>query len=324
MITYRVIICLFHQIIPKNMLFSITIPAYKRAYLKECIDSILSQTYKDFELVIVNDSSPEDLDSIINTYADPRIHYYVNEKNCGAINVVDNWNKCLEYAKGDYIMCMGDDDKLLPNCLEEYAQLIYKHPGLGVYHAWTEIIDENSNFVEMTAARCEYESAYSLLWHRWDNRRLQFIGDFLFDTKQLRQNGGFFKLPLAWASDDITAIIAALPKGVANTQKLCFCYRRNSQTISYTGNILTKMLSIKEEEDWYNSFLRIKPQSETDRKFWLNIKQKTNDYFEIKRARTISKDLKRNFGKLLFWMWHRQYYRINHKTLIRAVAYAMK
>ncbi|MBQ8672678.1 MAG: glycosyltransferase, partial [Bacteroides sp.] len=47
------------------MKFSITIPAYKRTYLQECIDSILAQTYTDFELIIVNDASPEDLDSIV-------------------------------------------------------------------------------------------------------------------------------------------------------------------------------------------------------------------------------------------------------------------
>lgn len=58
------------------MKFSITIPAYKAKFLKECIDSILSQTYNDFELIIVNDASPEYLDSIINGYSDSRIRYY--------------------------------------------------------------------------------------------------------------------------------------------------------------------------------------------------------------------------------------------------------
>ena len=63
------------------MKFSITIPAYKRSYLKEAIDSCLAQTYKDFELIIVNDASPEDLDSIVNSYSDNRIRYYKNETN---------------------------------------------------------------------------------------------------------------------------------------------------------------------------------------------------------------------------------------------------
>ena len=190
------------------MRFSITIPAYKAKYLRECIESILSQTYSDFELIIVNDASPENLTSIIETFNDSRIKYFINTKNCGAVNVVDNWNKCLAYAKGDYIICMGDDDKLLPTCLEEYDKLINKFPDLGVYHAWTQIIDENSNIVRLQEMRPEFESVYSMMWGRWSGR-IQFIGDFLFNRKRLIKNGGFYKLPLAWSSDDISAYIAA-------------------------------------------------------------------------------------------------------------------
>ena len=119
------------------MLFSIVIPAYKSKYLGEAIESCLSQTYKHFEIVIVDDASPEDLNNIICQYDDPRIRSYRNDKNCGAIDVVDNWNICLSYASGDYVICMGDDDKLLPNCLEEYRKLIEKYPNIKV-----ELIDE--------------------------------------------------------------------------------------------------------------------------------------------------------------------------------------
>ena len=90
----------------KKYKFSVVVPAYKANFLKECIDSVLAQTYVDFEIIIVNDASPEDLDSIVSLYKDTRIRYYKNKTNCGAINVVDNWNKCLEYATGDYIICM--------------------------------------------------------------------------------------------------------------------------------------------------------------------------------------------------------------------------
>ena len=208
------------------MKFSITIPAYKRAYLKEAIDSCLAQTYQDFELIIVNDASPEDLDSIVAGYDDKRIRYYKNERNCGAVNVVDNWNKCLKYATGNYIICMGDDDRWLPCCLEEYMKLMAKYPGLGVYHGWTEIINENSAFCRVTAARPEFETAYSLIWHRWRGCREQFIGDFLFNVNALRKNGGFFKRPMAWASDDISAVMCSVSKGIANTQKLVFQYQK--------------------------------------------------------------------------------------------------
>ncbi|MGS3108146.1 glycosyltransferase, partial [Escherichia coli] len=88
------------------------------------IDSILSQTFKDFELIIVNDASPENLDSIISSYDDTRIRYYKNDKNCGAENVIDNWNKCLSFANGDYFILMGDDDKLDEDYLSEFNKII--------------------------------------------------------------------------------------------------------------------------------------------------------------------------------------------------------
>ena len=57
------------------MLFSVTIPTYKSQYLKETIDSVLSQSYKDFELIIVNDASPDDIDSIVKQYDDIFVYY---------------------------------------------------------------------------------------------------------------------------------------------------------------------------------------------------------------------------------------------------------
>ena len=248
------------------MKFSITIPAYKQKYLAEAIDSCLAQTYQDFELIIVNDHSPEDLDAVVSQYDDSRIRYYVNEKNCGAIDVVDNWNICLSYAKGDYIICMGDDDRLLPCCLEEYVKLIEKYPNLHIYHARTEIIDENSSFLDLQEARPERESAYSIIWHRF-NRRKQFIGDFLFRTEILRNNGGFYKIPLATFSDDISVVIAAIDGGIANMQPFGFQYREHSRTISRSNNPRMIAYSAKEAHEWYKDFLSRETEDACDEKY---------------------------------------------------------
>lgn len=237
------------------MKFSILIPAYKLAFFNECLDSILVQTYKNFEIVIVNDSSPEDLGSVVQKYSDSRIKYFENEKNCGAVNVVDNWNICLSHATGDYVICIGDDDKLLPNCLEEYSKLLDKYPDIGLLHGWTEIINERSEVVKPTTHRCEFESALSLMWHRMHAYEQQFIGDFCFNREWLLQHGGFYKLPLAWGSDDISALIGASKNGVANTQIPVFQYRINSQTISNTGDISVKMNAILLTYKWENDFL---------------------------------------------------------------------
>lgn len=296
------------------MKFSVTIPAYKARFLKECIESILSQTYKDFELIIVNDASPEDLTSIVKSFDDPRIRYYVNEKNCGAINVVDNWNKCLDYATGEYIICMGDDDKLLPNCLEEYVKLINKYPNLNIYHAWTEIIDENSNAIEIQEGRPEREGVYSMIWSRW-NGRIQFIGDFLFNRKILKDNGGFYKLPLAWSSDDISTFIAAKDTGIANMQTLGFQYRSTTETISRSNdNFKYKLLANIQEEEWYRLFLKNVPKhtNKVEYIFWeMLVKHLSRRMMKV-RIYTISRNMANNgLYRVFDYFVKRKEYRLN-------------
>ena len=304
---------------------TIAIPAFKAKYLWEAIQSVLSQSFDCFEIVIVNDASPEDVDSIVGVFDDNRIRYYKNSTNIGAVDVVDNWNKCLSFATGDYILCMGDDDVLLPNCLNDYYELIKKYPGLGIYHTWSQIIDENSNFINITASRIEFESVYSLLWHRWENRSQQFIGDFLFDVELLRKNGGFYKLPLAWASDDISAVIAASYKGIANTQRIGFCYRKNSSTISKTGNVDIKMKSIQEEEKWYEEFLSIEPIDQTDKMFWQCIKKMKPLFFEKKRGLTIANDLKaHSIFRVLYWLKRINAYKLSGRILIYSIIQSRK
>lgn len=308
------------------MKFSILIPAYKRQYLKECIDSIVNQTYTDFEIIIVNDASPEDLDSIVNSFSDKRIQYFINNKNCGAINVVDNWNLCLKHAQGEYIICMGDDDRLLPNCLEEYDQLIKRYPGLGVYHAWTEIIDENSNVIKMQEARPEREGVYSMMWGRWLNR-IQYIGDFLFNRKILLANGGFFKIPLAWGADDISSYIAAQKNGIANTQVPIFQYRINSQTISNTGNATIKLEAINLEEEWYKNFLSIEPTNtnKIERIYRQMLIKDLHKIMAKKRIRTISLDMACNGLTQIFKFLHeRNKYNLNISIIIYSMIEAIK
>lgn len=305
-------------------LISITIPAYKLSFLREAIESCLNQTYSNFELIIVDDASPEDLLSVVQEFNDERIHYYRNEKNCGAIDVVVNWNKCLEYATGDYIICMGDDDKLLPNCLEDYTRLINKYPGLGVYHTWTQLINEDGNFIDLQTPRPEFESVYSLIWNRWKGRK-QYIGDFLFDTKLLKANGGFYKLPLAWGSDDISAVIAAKHKGVANTQQIGFCYRINSQTISKTGNIEIKLDAISKEKEFYDIFLSEKPNEDLDRKILNCIINLETIYFDKKKGLTIANDLRNHtIFRIIHWIRRRKKYKFTKRILLYAIIQSLK
>ena len=309
-----------------SLLFSITIPAFKSVFLYEAIESVILQSYQNWELIIVDDCSPNKILDEVKKFNDSRIHYYRNEKNFGAENVVDNWNKCLEYAKGDYMICMGDDDKLLPNCLEDYCKLIAKHPGLGVYHGWTEIIDDESTFYDVTAFRPEFESVYSLIWHRWKGRN-QYVGDFLYDVELLRKSGGFYKLPLAWGSDDITAIKAAMEKGIANTETIVFQYRKNQFTISTGGKTVNdklRVIALKKQYEWYSNFLMDEPKDPIDKKYWLSLSKMLSDKFRKSYIIYVAKDLYNNtFKSLLYWIRYRKNFDLSFKDIQISCLYAL-
>lgn len=287
------------------MKFSVTIPAYKSQFLYDAVESVLAQTYEDWELIIVDDCSPENLYSIIESLLeDSRIHYFRNNQNCGAENVVDNWNICLGYCTGDYVICMGDDDRFKPNCLEEYAKIISKYPGLKVYHARTEIIDENGNPLFMQEERPEWESAISLLWNRWDHRVNQYIGDFCYEMSQLRAEGGYYKLPLAWGSDDVTAVRAASLKGIANTQLPIFEYRQNSRTITSSKYGRMKANATRLAFQWFDSFIKdiYKGElGEADRKMLNTIQPLRNRYVRLSIGRNCIDDLCGNPIRLIYW-----------------------
>ena len=288
------------------MRFSIAIPAYKPEFFKEAIESVASQTWQDWELVIVDDCSPADLRSIASPFlADKRIRYYRNETNIGALNVVDNWNRCLDYCKGDYVICMGDDDRLLPDCLSDLASLIDRHPGLGVYYIHSVIINARGEIIEEIAPRPETESALDTLDRRWKKNSRQFIGNLCFDLKRLKDAGGFYFLPLAWGSDDISFFIAAAD-GVANTQRPGFQYRQSEVTLSSDPDFEVKVKSMVRASDWYsNALADYQPFSENEREQLDRLRKSCRSHFAYLCGEYIKTDIGNHPRHVFFWLSRR-------------------
>ena len=301
--------------------FSILIPAYKEKYFYECISSVLAQTYNNFEIIIVDDASPNDLQSIVNRFSDSRIRFFRNKVGFGGRDVVKNWNECLKYATGQYTMCIGDDDKLLPNCLSDYIELIEKHPGLNLYHMRTEIINEKSEVIDIQEARPSYESALSLLFHRIRGR-IQFIGDFLFDTNFLFDNNGFVEIPSGCCSDDITTIIAASVHGVANTYIPGFQYRDNSQTLSRrSDNMKLKLEAFSIAKKCYDQFLLTqKPNSDLDILYKKMIQREIGGYIYKNSMYCVKKDVQvGGIKSAWFWLLNRKSFQLNPFYVIRCL-----
>ncbi|MCK4891386.1 MAG: glycosyltransferase family 2 protein [Candidatus Pacebacteria bacterium] len=100
-----------------NPLVSVIIPTYNRArLLKRSVGSVLNQTFQDFEIIIIDDGSTDNTESIIKSFSDPRIKYIKNEKNIGA-NAARNIG--IKISKGKYIAFQDSDDEWLTNKLEK-------------------------------------------------------------------------------------------------------------------------------------------------------------------------------------------------------------
>ncbi len=105
---------------------SICIPTYARlGYLQEAVASVLNQTYAKFEICVSLDPSPEGPNQEIHNWClaqvskHPNFKYNVNSFNLG---LAGNWNKLAEMASGEFLMIMGDDDRLLPKALERFVE----------------------------------------------------------------------------------------------------------------------------------------------------------------------------------------------------------
>ena len=105
---------------------SVLIPVYKTNvdYLKNAIGSVLNQTFKDFELVIIDDCPSDTREDVIKSFNDDRIKYQVNTENQGISKVR---NKLLDLAIGEYVAIMDHDDESLPTRLEKEVEFLDKH-----------------------------------------------------------------------------------------------------------------------------------------------------------------------------------------------------
>ncbi|MFQ3634122.1 glycosyltransferase family 2 protein, partial [Roseiflexus sp.] len=120
---------------------SIGLPVYNGAqYLVKALDSLLSQTYDDFEIIISDNASSDATPDICREYAarDPRIRYVRNERNVGA---APNYNRVFELSCGKYFKWMAHDDMLEPTYLERCVAVLDEHPQVVLCHSKTVFID---------------------------------------------------------------------------------------------------------------------------------------------------------------------------------------
>ena len=113
-----------------NPTVSFVVPCYKLAHLlPQCVESILSQTYGDVEVIIMDDCSPDNTPEVARSFADPRVKYVRNDPNLGHLR---NYNKGISLSQGKYIWLISADDLLSkPHVVRKYVDFAESHPSVG-------------------------------------------------------------------------------------------------------------------------------------------------------------------------------------------------
>lgn len=234
-------------------LISFLLPAYKSQWIAQSLESILGQTYTNIELVIVNDSSPEDIKAIVGGYSDSRIRYYENAENIGGKSLVKQWEKCISYARGEYLVLAGDDDVYHPRFAEACMDLVGKYPFVDIVRARVEQIDEKGEVIGIDHSFPELISQLEYAYNYRCGDAFICIGNFLFRTSVLRRVG-IIDFPNALGSDISTSIDLA-KNGMANSREMLFSFRQSTQNLS--GSVSDpelRLSALRQFYDWIKKY----------------------------------------------------------------------
>lgn len=219
-------------------LISVLMPVYNSEdYLKQAIESILNQTFTNFEFLIFDDGSTDKSKEIILKYAekDSRIIFFLSPENQG---YTKHLNKGLEIAKGKYIARMDSDDICLPNRLQMQVNFMEKNEKVWVLGASSLIIDKDANEVGISTRITDPEKLYFISF---------FINPLshptvIFRKDQILKIGGYnnAKVP----SEDFDLWVKVLGNGkIANLETPLLKYREHGESISSKKKELQKKYS---------------------------------------------------------------------------------
>lgn len=239
-------------------------PAFKARFIEQAITSILDQSYSNFELIIVDDASPENIEEIVLGFNDSRLKYFRNEKNLGGNSLIMQWNHCLQYAHGDYMVLAADDDLYHPDFLSACVELTDKYPHVNLIRSGAKQIDESNNLIGIDGIIPEYCSIYQYVYHWLQATTFTCIGNYMFKTAVIKEKK-FVDFPYAFGSDTASTISMA-QNGIVNIAEMLFSFRISTIHLSSDkGRLKEKLEANTLLFKWLGNLEYIEPANEVDR-----------------------------------------------------------
>jgi glycosyltransferase involved in cell wall biosynthesis len=169
-------------------LVSILLCTYNRAsFIAQAIESVLTQTFRDWELLILDDASADNTQAVVAQYTnhDPRIHYFQNEKNLG---IAANRNQGLALAQGQYLAVLDSDDVWLDqDKLKKQIEFLETHPDHALVGTWLNLIDATGQSV----GTLRFETSNTSIHHRLLRSNQFGHSSVLYRLALAREVGGY-------------------------------------------------------------------------------------------------------------------------------------
>jgi glycosyltransferase involved in cell wall biosynthesis len=210
-----------------NPTLSIGLPVYNGAqFIAEALDSILAQTFEDFELIISDNASTDGTHEICGDYAakDSRIRYYRSEQNLGA---AWNFNRVFELSSGKYFKWAAHDDVLAPNFLLKCVEVLEQNPNVVLCHSYTKIIGDRGQVLQDYQAKLNTNSPkpqerfHALLGRHLNIQIFGLIRTSALNMRPLMGNYSY--------ADEILLLKLALLGRFYEIPESLFSYRKHAQ-----------------------------------------------------------------------------------------------
>jgi len=210
-------------------LITIGMPTYNRAdsYLKQAIQSAVNQTYSNIEIIVSDNCSTDNTETLVRAFNDSRIRYFKQSKNIGMLN---NSNFCLDKAKGAYFMQLHDDDLIDHDFVSVCMKAVNYDTNIGIIATGTRIIDEEGKAIREETNKAEgcstidfmlswfnYEVSLYLCSTLYNTRRLKELGGFKSKTNQFEDGVALFQLAAKFGRKDIRDVKASFRRHSHNS-----------------------------------------------------------------------------------------------------------
>ena len=206
--------------------FSIVTISYNQAiFLKDCIESVLNQTFRDFEYIIQDPGSSDASREIIKSFKSKKLKFFFEDDHSPA----DGLNKGFAKASGKFYLFLNSDDLLLKNALEEFYIFINKYPYYDVFSGATEIIDENSKKI-----RISYSDKFNLNRAAYGHCNLMQQST-TFRSSLFHSVGGFNKFNKAHWDGELFIDFGLKRAKFFKTDRILSKYRVTNDSITGSG-----------------------------------------------------------------------------------------